>query len=88
MRRSCCTAICTRSFSERDTAKRWAAIERTYHEDVRFIDPEGEVVGDFVLEEDGPGYIGSDTAAMPWRFGPPGSPLSVASTFLRCETAV
>jgi hypothetical protein len=78
-------------FSERETGKRWAAIERTYHEDVRFIDPEGEVVGwqalnqraqkilddapsDFVLEEDGLAYIGSDTAAMPWRFGPPGSP--------------
>ena len=79
-------------FSERDPEKRRPAIERTYHEDVRFIDPEGEVVGrqalnqraqkildgapsDFVLEEDGLGYIGSDTAAMPWRFGPPGSPL-------------
>src|SRR5438105_157586 len=91
MRRSCCTAICTRSFSERDPGKRRAAIERTYHEDVRFIDPEGEVVGrqalnqraqkildeappDFVLQEDGLGYISSDTAAMPWRFGPPGSP--------------
>jgi hypothetical protein len=75
-------------FSERETGKRWAAIERTYHEDVRFIDPEGEVVGwqalnqraqkilddapsDFVLEEDGLAYIGSDTAAMPWRFGRP-----------------
>jgi hypothetical protein len=32
-------------FSERDPEKRWAAIERTYAEDVRFIDPDGEVVG-------------------------------------------
>jgi hypothetical protein len=79
-------------FSERDPGKRRAAIDRTYSEDVRFIDPEGEVVGrdalheraqkilddvpsDFVLEEDGLGYMSSDTAAMPWRFGPPGSPV-------------
>ena len=79
-------------FSERDPEKRWAAIERTYHEDVRFIDPEDEVVGrqalndraqkilddvpaDFVLEEDGLGYTSADTAAMPWRFGPPGRPV-------------
>ena len=32
-------------FSERDQGKRWAAIERTYLEDVRLIDLEGEVVG-------------------------------------------
>ena len=79
-------------FSERDLGKRRAAIERTYSEDVRFIDPEGEVVGrqalnqraqkilddapsDFVLEEDGLGYVSPDTAAKPWRFGPPGSPV-------------
>ena len=79
-------------FSERDPEKRRAAIERTYAEDVRFIDPEGEVVGrealndraqkilddapaDFVLEEDGLGYVSPDTAAKPWRFGPPGSPV-------------
>ena len=30
---------------------------------------------DFVLEEDGLGYVSPDTAAMPWRFGPPGSPV-------------
>jgi hypothetical protein len=29
----------------------------------------------FVLEEDGPGYVGPDTAAQPWRFGPPGNPV-------------
>jgi hypothetical protein len=32
-------------FSERDPEKRRAAIERTYVEDVRFIDPDGESVG-------------------------------------------
>ena len=30
---------------------------------------------DFVLEHDGPAYIGPDTAAQPWRFGPPGNPV-------------
>src|ERR1700745_1105153 len=32
-------------FSERDPQRRWAAIERTYTEDVTFIDPDGEFVG-------------------------------------------
>ncbi len=32
-------------FSERDPGRRWAAIERTYTEDVRFVEPEGEFVG-------------------------------------------
>jgi hypothetical protein len=30
---------------------------------------------DFVLEEDGPAYVGPDTAAQPWRFGPPCNPV-------------
>ena len=30
---------------------------------------------DFVLEHDGPAYVGPDTAAQPWRFGPPGKPV-------------
>ena len=30
---------------------------------------------EFVLEVDGPAYVGPDTAAQPWRFGPPGSPV-------------
>jgi SnoaL-like domain len=80
-------------FSERDPERRRAAIERTYTEDVTFIDPEGEFVGrqalsdqaqklldgvlaGFVLEEDGPRYIGTDTAALAWRFGPPGNPVA------------
>jgi hypothetical protein len=79
-------------FSERDPDKRRAAIERTYAEDVRFIDPDAELVGrqalndraqkilddapaDFVLEEDGPGYVSPDTAVQAWRFGRPGSPV-------------
>ena len=32
-------------FAERDPARRWAAIERTYNEDVTFVDPDGEYVG-------------------------------------------
>jgi hypothetical protein len=34
-----------RGVSERDPGRRWAAIERTYTEDVRFVEPEGEFVG-------------------------------------------
>jgi hypothetical protein len=30
---------------------------------------------DFVLEVDGRAYVGPDTAAQTWRFGPPGSPV-------------
>jgi hypothetical protein len=79
-------------FAERDPEKRRAGIERTYAEDVRFIDPDEEVEGrqalndraqkilddappDFVLEADGPAYVGPDTAVQAWRFGPPGSPV-------------
>jgi SnoaL-like domain len=79
-------------FSERDPERRWAAIERTYTEDVMFIDPDGEVVGrqalndkaqklldgplaGFVHEEDGPSYVGGDTATLAWRVGPPGKPI-------------
>lgn len=80
-------------FSERDPERRRAAIERTYTEDVKFIDPDGEFVGpqalsdqaqkvldgiprDFVFEEDGPRYVGPDTAALAWRLGPPGNPVA------------
>jgi hypothetical protein len=80
-------------FSERDPERRRAAIERTYTEDVRFIDPDGQFIGrqalsdqaqklldgllaGFVFEEDGPRYVGIDTAALAWRFGPPGNPVA------------
>jgi hypothetical protein len=80
-------------FSERDPERRWAAIGRTYTEDVTFIDPEEESAGwqalndraqllldgpmaGYVLEEDGPRYVGAGTAALAWRFGPPGQPIA------------
>jgi hypothetical protein len=80
-------------FSERDPERRRAAIERTYTEDVTFIDPAGAFVGrqalsdqaqkvldgglaSFVFEEDGPRYVGTDTAALAWRLGPPGHPVA------------
>ena len=80
-------------FSERDRERRWAAIERTYTQDVTFIDPDGEFIGwqalsdqaqkllddllaGFVFEEDRPKYVGADTAALAWRFGPPGKPVA------------
>ena len=75
-------------FGERDPDDRWAAIERTYSEDVKFIDPAGEFVGwqavndraqelldetpDSVFEEKGPRYFDADTAALASRLGPPG----------------
>jgi len=33
-------------------------------------------VTDARLEEDGPRYIGTDIAALAWRFGPPGHPVA------------
>jgi hypothetical protein len=38
-------------FSQRDPERRRVAIERTYTEDVRFIDPEGEFVGRQALSD-------------------------------------
>jgi ketosteroid isomerase-like protein len=80
-------------FGERDPERRWAAIGRTYTEDVTFTDPDGDFVGwqalsdraqelldgaptNFVFEEDGPRYVASDSAALAWRFGPPGRPVA------------
>jgi len=34
------------------------------------------LVAGFVFEEDGPPYVGTDSAALAWRFGPPGSPVA------------
>jgi hypothetical protein len=33
-------------------------------------------VAGFEFEEDGPRYVGTDTAALAWRFGPPGKPVA------------
>ncbi len=30
----------------------------------------------YVFEEDGPRYLGTDTAALAWRSGPPGAPIA------------
>jgi hypothetical protein len=30
----------------------------------------------YVLEEDGPRYVGAGTAALAWRFGPPAQPIA------------
>ena len=86
-------------FSERNHERRWAAIGRTYTEDVTFTDPDGDFVGwqalsdraqellngasaGDVFEEDGPTYLGTDTAALAWRFGPPGKPVARGVDFL------
>ena len=36
---------------------------------------DGPVAG-FALEEDGPRYVGTDTAALAWRIGPPDGPVA------------
>jgi len=35
-----------------------------------------DVPAGFVFEEDGRRYVGTDTAALAWRLGPPGSPVA------------
>ena len=30
----------------------------------------------YTFEEDGPSYVGTGTAALAWRFGPPGKPIA------------
>jgi hypothetical protein len=34
------------------------------------------LVAGYVFEEDGPAYADADTAALAWRFGPPGKPIA------------
>ncbi len=78
-------------FSERDPDRWWAAIERTYTEDVTFIDPDGEFVGRQALSDqaqkllDGvlAGFVFEEdgpryvgTDTLAWRFGSPGSPVA------------
>jgi hypothetical protein len=89
-------------FSERDPEPRWAAIGRTYTEDVTFIDPDGEFVGwqalsdraqelldqasaGDVFEEDGSTNVGTDSAALAWRFWPPGKPVARGVDFLTIQ---
>jgi len=42
----------------------------------RFVKEGAYVLAGFALEEDGPRYIGTDIAALAWRFGPPGHPVA------------
>lgn len=41
----------------------------------------GASAGD-VFEEDGPTYVGTGSAALAWRFGPPGKPVARGVDFL------
>ena len=56
-------------FSERDPERRWAAIGRTYTEDVTFIDPDGEFVGWQALNDQAQKLLDG-------AFGPPGKPIA------------
>ena len=49
-RTSCFAATCTRSFRAEPRTP-WAAIERTYTEDVTFIDPDREFIGRQALSD-------------------------------------
>ena len=54
-------------FSERDHEKRGEAIERTYVEDVRFIDPDGESVGREALNDRAQKILNDAPADFCWR---------------------
>lgn len=78
-------------FGERDPQRRRAAIERTYHPDVVFVDPDEIVTGHDALDDkvdkilgeapeftfalDGPLYVNHDLAYLAWTFGPEGAPV-------------
>ena len=83
-------------FSERDSGKRRTAIERTYSEDVRFIDPEGEVDGKEGVDGSSPSEGFSEAPAQqlfrcPWRrrFGAAAStkrpPLQTSVSYRWCN---
>jgi hypothetical protein len=77
-------------FGERDADRRRAAIERTYHEDVVFSDPDEVVSGrealdakaqwlldrspGFVFSPGGKTYVNHDLGYLAWNFGPEGEP--------------
>jgi SnoaL-like domain len=77
-------------FAERDPAKRAAAAEEVYAEQVTFSDPEAVVVGrqalgekaqqlldrspGFVFREAGPARVAGNLVVLPWHFGPEGQP--------------
>jgi len=79
-------------FGERDPARRSAASELTYTDDVEFVDPDSTSVGraalearaqaildrtpGFVFTHDGPLYASGDLAVLAWAFGPPGAPVA------------
>ena len=77
-------------FGQRDPALRRAAIERTYTDDVVFLDPDeivegydaldakaGKLLADapgFVFSPAGPVYVNHDMGYLAWNFGPEGQP--------------
>jgi SnoaL-like domain len=51
-------------FGERDPQRRWAAIGRTYTEDVIFTDPDGDVVGWQALSDRAQELLGQSPATF------------------------
>jgi hypothetical protein len=82
------TANLLEVFGERDPARRRAAIERTYTDDVVFLDPDEVVEGydaidakagrllegapGFVFSPAGPIYVNHDMGYLAWNLGPEG----------------
>jgi hypothetical protein len=77
-------------FNERDPERRWAAVERTYAPDVRFLDPDEVVEGREALHakagrllDQAPGFVftaagavmvNHDMGHLAWNLGPEGQP--------------
>src|SRR5258706_211345 len=73
-------------FSERDPERRRAAIERTYTEDVTFIDPEGEFAGWQAVSDQAQKLLDNDPAGFAFEEGGPSREKPAPATRARLPT--